>query len=379
MRSSLCVAVGLAALAGTARADELPSLSIYGFLRVDGVVDSAAFDDARSPHAVLPQRPGPAVDAELDVHARLSRIGLQVDEWQVSSKTRGEGQVEIDFLAGDHGVRLRHAWAALHPDKVTELLIGQTWDLVSPLYPLASPSTLLWNAGNTGGFRPQLRLTVASERVRVAAALAGHSGPDGTGGPDADADGKLDGNEGGLPMAQFLIEFRGRVRRGGEPARVGAWGHVARLELDSGADDTSYSIGLHAYAPLGKRVAVLGELTHGRNLAAIGGGLGHGFDATRLRGVQGTGGWAELTFTPTRRVLIAEGVAVDTARRDDLAVGERTSNVMAYVALRARPRDTVEVGVEGSYWSTGYKPAQDADDVVTARAVRVGLHTAVLF
>src|SRR6185503_14221154 len=114
MRTLLCAAT-VAALAAPAGADELPSLSIYGFLRVDAVVDDSAMSDPRAPRYVLAEAQPGHGDAELAMHARLSRIGLSVDQWDVSDHTTGEGQVEIDFFGGEYGVRLRHAWAALHP------------------------------------------------------------------------------------------------------------------------------------------------------------------------------------------------------------------------------------------------------------------------
>ena len=376
MRTFLCAAAAIA-LATPAHADELPSLSIYGFLRVDTIVDDSALSDPRAPRFVPAESGGS--DAELVMHARLSRVGLQIDEWDVSSHTTCEGQVELDFFGGDDGVRLRHAWAALHPNRKVEVLLGQTWDLISPLYPLASPATLLWDAGNSGGFRPQLRLTVtASDRVRIAAAIAGHGGPDGATGADIDGDGQVDGEAGALPMAQFLFEYRQRVGRG-EPARVGAWGHVARAELASGLDEVAYSIGAHLFLPILGKAALLGEVTHGRNLAAIGGGLGHGIHPVRLRGVHGTGGWVEVTMTPTKRVLVAEGLAIDSARRDDLEVGDRVRNLVGYVAMRLRPRDTVEVGVEGSFWYSQYKTPSVDDEPVAGRALRLDVHAAVLF
>lgn len=364
----------LAALAAPATADDdLPSLSIYGFLRADALISDAPLLDLRAPIAAAPRAPDAEADGSFALHARLSRVGLQVDQWRVGGNVTGEGQVEVDFFGGDHGVRLRHAWAAIHTSRKTEVLIGQTWDLLSPLYPLASPATNLWFAGNTGGFRPQVRVThMPSDRVRIAVAIAGHGAVDGTTGADLDGDGAVDGEDGARPMGQWLVEARGE--KGG---RLGVWGHLAREAIDGG-HVTSYSIGGHFHLPIGKGSAMLGEITHGRDLTAIGGGTGRGIDLARRRGVRSTSGWLELTTSLSRRVLFGAGTALDFARAADLQVGDRRGNIVSYALLRYRPRDTVELGVEGNYWISRYLGADDDDDV-DGRALRADFHAAVLF
>lgn len=373
-------ALSLFCAASAAHADdELPSLSIYGFLRVDAIGVDSRVDDTAAPRAVLAESDDTRGNGALAMHARLSRIGLTVDRWDVSDDTAGEGQVEIDFFGPD-AVRLRHAWAALHPTKGVEILLGQTWDLASPLYPLASPATLLWDAGNTGGFRPQARVTVLpSDRVRMAVAIAGTGDPDGVHARDVDDDGRADGEESGLPMAQWLFELRGRVGEGpGEPARLGVWGHVGRDDLASRVHVPSWSVGGHVYLPF-RRFSLLGEITHGKNTAALGGGLGRGIDLARERPIRATGGWVEATLVSGKKFLVAEGVSFDAADEADLAAGDRQRTIVGYLALRMRPHATVEVGLEGSYWSTRYKPASADEEAPVGQALRANLHAGVLF
>lgn len=70
------------------------------------------------------------------------------------------GKLETDFENGGSEsrqiIRIRHAYLRMGW-KDFSLLAGQTWDIVSPLFPTVNNDTLQWNAGNVGDRRPQLR------------------------------------------------------------------------------------------------------------------------------------------------------------------------------------------------------------------------------
>jgi len=370
-RSRLAVlALSAVLLPTAARADELPPLSIYGFARLDVLVDDARMSDVAQPTFVMP---GTAASrgGELAMTPRLSRVGLGIDTWQLANDMTGDGKLEVDFAGGEGvtAIRLRHAYASVAFAHKAELLAGQTSDLLSPLFPSAQNDTQLLFAGNTGDRRPQVQLSVTpGDQVRVAVGLA----PTGwLSHADVDGDGRLDGNASMRPMVQWLIEYRRRMR--GDVLRLGVWGHTASSELADGTDYSSGSVGMHLYLPVSPKLVALGEAYVGTNLADIGGGIGQNINPMTRDSIHGAGGWFELAALASSHHMLALGTSIDTARPSDLGDGDRERNQTIYGVLRYKPLDALQLGVEYAHWRTRYKAAPDGV------ANRVDLHASVLF
>jgi hypothetical protein len=351
--------------------DESPPLSIYGFARLDVLADNTRMSDINQPLYVSRDAMTEAATGELTMTPRLSQIGLGIEKWEVARHITGEGKLEIDFGGGSgtNAIRLRHAYAALMVTDKVELLAGQTWDLISPLFPSAQNDTQLLDAGNTGDRRPQLRLSLFPvDKVRLAVAAAVNGLIDQQ---DLDHDGLPDGMESATPMFQWLMEYRQRVR-GDAIARLGIWGHVGRDEIQ-GVEHRSSSFGAHVFMPLMREVAFLGEGYVGINTADIGGGIGQGINPTTGRNIHALGGWLEMAIIPTERHMLSLGTSADTARGSDLEAGDRERNSTIYSVLRYKPKPSIQLGVEYLYWKTTYK------DMGEAKASRFDFHTSFFF
>jgi hypothetical protein len=356
-----------------ARADQAPPLSIYGFARLDLIVDDAPMSDAQRPFYVESEaaRTG---DSEMSMHPRLTRLGLSIDEWNLAGGIDGEGKLEVDFQNGGTesraAMQLRHAYFALSIADKLEVLAGQTWDLISPLFPAANNDSLMWNAGNTGDRRPQLRLTATpTDKARIAVAFAMPGAVDAQ---DLDGDERLDGLEAATPMVQGLVELRARVR-GQTPARIGVWGHVGKEELGDGTEYDTGSIGAHFFLPLADVLTLLGEVYRGRNLSDIRGGIGQGVNRVASEEIDATGGWLELAAVITPRHMIALGNTLDLPDAGDLEDGDREKNLTFYAVHRYRPHRALQLGIEYIRWFTAYKNLRNGS------ANRVNLHLAMIF
>jgi len=372
--SSVFLAVSLVSPAVALAEDEAPPLSIYGFARLDVLADDSRMSDIHQPLFVMREPGGGALDGELTMTPRLSRVGLGIDEWELDDedKLKGEGKLEIDFggAGGVNVIRLRHAYAQIAFDKKIELLAGQTWDLASPLFPSAQNDTQLLFAGNTGDRRPQLRLSLyPGDKVRIAVAAAATGSLDQR---DLDGDGQLDGMASATPMFQGLIELRKRMR-GDAAMRFGVWGHVASDELADGTRHPSRSIGAHLFLPAGPKMVWIAEAYTGTNVADLGGGIGQSVNAVTGRTIRAYGGWAELAIVPTRKHMVALGGSGDFAREDDLEMGDRQKNGTAYGVIRYKPKASLQLGVEYLYWKTLYKGMSGGT------ANRFNLHASVFF
>ncbi len=217
---ALVVLVPLIPAAAAADEDEAPPLSIYGAARLDILADDSRMSNIHAPLFVEKEPATGKMDGELTMTPALSQVGLGIDEWQLDERGRymGEGKLEIDFGGGTgtNVIRLRHAYATVTVRKKFEVLAGQTWDLISPLYPSVQNNTQLLFAGNTGDRRPQLRLSaLPTNNLRIAVAAAATGTLDQR---DLDGDGQVDGLAAGTPMLQGLVELRQPLSSGRMPA-----------------------------------------------------------------------------------------------------------------------------------------------------------------
>jgi len=353
--------------------DDTPPLSIYGFARLDVLANDSRMSSLDQATFVEREPSDGQLDSALTMTPRLSRLGLSIDEWNIKDdKLTGEGKLEIDFGGGDgtNAIRLRHAYASITVREKLELLIGQTTDLVSPLFPSAQNDTQLRYAGNLGDRRPQLRISAhPNQRILIGVAAAASGVLDQR---DLDGDGQVDAMASALPMLQWLIEVRGRANGEGT-RRVGLSGHAAREELANGVTTGSASVGVHCFVPLHRKVVVLGEGYLGDNLSDLGGGIGQGVNAMTGEPIRSLGGWLELALLPTRRHMLAFGSSIDTARASDVEVGDRERNTTVYGVVRYKPRPALQVGLEYLHWRTQYKDMSDG------RANRFDMHFSVFF
>jgi len=358
--------------------DESPPLSIYGFARLDVLLNDSRMSSLEDPSFVMREPAGGQLESELTMTPRLSRVGLSIDRWEIKDdRVFGEGKLEIDFAGGGsvNAIRLRHAYASIarmRRERGIELLAGQTWDLVSPLFPSAQNDSQLRYAGNLGDRRPQLRLSMyPADKVHLAVAAAAPAVLDPQ---DLDGDGQVDSIAAARPMLQWLLELRSRLGGGdGAVVRVGISGHVARAELGDGTTRPSSSIATHFYIPLSRKVVFLGEGYLGTNLAELGGGVGQGINPMTRQSVHGLGGWLELALLPSARHMLSVGTSVDVARGDDLEPGDRERNGTIYSVLRYKPRPALQLGLEHLYWRTSYK------DMPRGVANRMNMHFSVFF
>lgn len=337
---------------------ESPPLSIYGFARLDVLVNDSRMSSLADPAFVMNEPADGQLESELTMTPRLSRIGLSIDRWDLKDdRWFGEGKLEIDFAGGGslNAIRLRHAYAQvsrMRRDRGFELLAGQTWDLVSPLFPSAQNDAQLRYAGNLGDRRPQLRLSMfPTSKVHLAVAAAAPAVLDPQ---DLDGDGQVDSMASAQPMLQWLLEVRTRLGSAGV-ARMGVSGHASRAELADGTTRPSASIATHFYLPFGKPVVILGESYFGSNLAELGGGVGNSLNPMTRQNVRSLGGWLELALLPTERHMLSVGTSIDVARPEALQPGDRERNGTIYSVLRYKPRPALQLGLEHLYWKTAYK------------------------
>jgi hypothetical protein len=348
-------------------------LKLYGFLRLDTIVDTAQADNAQRPFFIRSRDAAGGGDLNFTMHPRLTRLGLLFDGPRIRQIGDGKigGKLEFDFQNGGSEsrqvIRIRHAYFDTAWSNLT-LLAGQTWDVISPLYPTVNNDTLMWNAGNLGDRRPQARLAYARPLGAGSVDLAGAVGLTGAvDGQDLDVDGTRDGERSVAPNLQGRIGYT-RALWNDDPTQmtVGAWGHYAWEETDSPvaghSDFTSDGLGLDLRLALSRRFALRGEGWYGHNLDDFRGGINQGINTVNGREIESAGGWAELMFTLNPVYSAYTGYTVDDPRNADVAVEGRTMNYAWYIGNRFRLGQPLLIGVDYLRWTTDYRGLRSATD-----------------
>jgi len=358
---------------------------LYGFLRLDAMYDDSRMNDpltpvyARSedtspPGGVPPGVVVPPDDDEFALSARLTRFGLLFDGPVVDGAggPKLDGRVEIDFYNvglddsdSRNAIRMRLAYMTLTWDD-WQLLAGQDWDVISPLYPVVNNDIVHWGSGNTGDRRPQLTLTNTTAAgpgklvSRFGIALAGAVSSSSVVG------GLRSGENSGRPMLNARVGYEGETKAGA-PYQLGVWGHDARFEEDvtgTGEEEfTSQSVGLDARIPLhGDRLWAKGEAWAGSNLADIRGGILQGVNPTTGDEIDARGGFVEVGLQATSHLSLYAGYSVDDPDNGDLDPFMRAKNTAPYVAARWR-YGPLRFGLEALHWTTEYVGLDDGDAV----------------
>src|SRR5262245_37414511 len=145
-------------------------IKFYGFLRLDLQYDDSKPNDPqliqwiRSEDPTAPGTIGAEKnDAQFNMHPKLTRFGIDVGGPAIEALggAKTSGKIEVDFFNTNTSesraaLRMRHAWLKLGWETMA-VYAGQREDVISPLMPIVNNDFVMWNAGNLGDRRPQLR------------------------------------------------------------------------------------------------------------------------------------------------------------------------------------------------------------------------------
>lgn len=235
------------------------------------------------------------------MHPRLTRFGLDLTGPRVSSLGNAElsGKLETDFENGGSEsrqlIRIRHAYLK-STWKDFSVLAGQTWDVFSPLFPTVNNDTLMWNAGNVGDRRPQIRAAYEPTAGKGQFSFAGAIGVTGAVDLlDLDNNGYIDGVQSMRPDIQWRAAYSRPLWVRNQAFSLGAsmfygWLGVTR---PIGGRTVLPAEGYNAdlVLPLTTALAFRGEGWWGRNMSDFRGGAGQGVITANGRMVRGRGGW----------------------------------------------------------------------------------------
>ena len=354
-------------------------IQLYGHIKAD-----ASYDNSRT-------TPGNYVlwvdseatnndDDEFNLTANETRLGMRI-RGPEEGVIQTSGRIEFDFY-GNYAaenkakIQMRHAYLQMNwPDKLFSVLAGQTSDVFSPLAPSTLNYTVLWDAGNIGYRRPQIRLTKnfpldTNAEIKLQGAVAR------TIGTTSALTGSESGEDAGFPSIQGRAGLTFPWLND-KPTKIGLSGHWGEEEYDiasSGANKKfhSWSINLDVEQPINCWLTIKGELFTGKNLNTYFGGIGQGVrpikDANGItinhnNEIDSKGGWITATIRSNKKWRFNFGLGIDDVDSGDVNMGDRILNRCVFGNAVYPITKNAEIGMELSHWQTEYKGLGDADDM----------------
>lgn len=230
------------------------NLNLYGFFKFD-----ATYQDNPMNSLIAPRYAKFGDGNYTNFTAMNSRFGLKLSGLEIGNGWKVKGNFEFDLFDGSSRnqmkLRTRHAYFSLSKGN-SSFLAGQYWDLFSPI----GPTTLmtngyLWNVGNLGFRRAQIRYTYTYSNISFAISLN-----------DPTSNGAI---ETGLP----LIQARAGLKFGNnEKYKVGISGAYGKdrnteTQLVYENDVNIIGLGIDWIIPFTDCLTIKGELGIGKNLS----------------------------------------------------------------------------------------------------------------
>jgi len=316
-------------------------------------------------------------DDEFNMTANQTRLGLRISgPRDVEMET--SGVVEVDFYGSGASenkakIQMRHAYLKLDwPEDNFNIIAGQTSDVISPLNPSTLNYTVLWDAGNIGYRRPQIRLTksfpVNSDvNLTFEGALARNIGRENDLTPATDS-----GEDSGVPAIQGRTSLSFPCF-GYKPTTLGISAHYSKEEYDistngSNGEFESWSLGLDFTEPVNSWLTIKGELFTGRNLDTYLGGIGQGVNTDKTKSIYykeipSTGGWVAASLGPWDRWRFNVGMGMDDVDSDYVNTDDRILNRSVFGNFIYSFNKNTELGFELSQWHTERKGQGNADNL----------------
>ncbi|MCD4727847.1 MAG: hypothetical protein K8R46_09305 [Pirellulales bacterium] len=310
---------------------------------------------------------------EFIVDARNTRLGIDISGPRIPFFfcAPSGGKLEVDFqnslisTENRATIMLRHAYLETKNEEF-RFLFGQTWDVISPLYPGMLMYSVAWDAGNIGYRRAQIRgerYLAFSDVSLLTVQLSANQ--------QVFEDDNVN-NNGEFPNWP-IIEGRvgwtlGQRGKYSLPITVGASAHVGEEQFDHAIvgrniQRRTWSANLDLRIPINERMGFQGEWFAGENLGAFLGGIGQGINPITLNPIRSTGGWFEFWFDWTPYLHSHVGHSVDDPNNNDVAAGQRNFNQCYFGNLSYDFTDKFMMGFEVSSWQTLYADRLPGDAV----------------
>jgi hypothetical protein len=346
------------------------SLEFNGRVLVTGFSNSRRVNNVDVPLFVRPDSASGLPQGGAGIAIRQTTLGLAVTAPQVFGGNF-RGDIDVDFFGGQQPstggrtfplLRIRTARAMVNWTH-GELLIGQESPLIAGLNPvsLASVGTPEFaGAGNLWLWLPQIRAgleTGGKLSLGIQGAVLAPTSGDPANAFDTDDDAAEHSSR---PYLQARVHARwGTDEMAGD---IGIGVHQGWLAVKGDSNVTSSAVAADAKVPITKWFELRAEAFQGQALKGLGGGgIGQGLGVNNVP-VHTAGGWAQVNFKPSTRVLFGAGYGIDDPRDSDLGPGARLKNVVREAHIHVHPGGPFVLGFEYRRLETTYSTGMLAND-----------------
>lgn len=301
------------------------------------------------------------------IDPKSSRFGLDVAgpnvPWLADAKFGG--RVEFDFQgpfinANEGTVLFRQGYCEVKNEDF-RILLGQAWEVLSPLYPMM----LLYVPGCGGGNLGYRKAQIRGERywqLSDELLLTGQGAFTGNVVWDFTGDPTIAGQHAGWPVLEGRVATTFGQRSGPDarPITLGFSSHIGEQEFDfrppnpdpvNDLNRRTWSVNLDFSWPITRRLALQCEVFTGSNLGAYMGGVLQGIDRNTRRAIRSTGGWFDVGYKWTDQVHTHAGYSIDDPINGDLTTG-RTYNHFIFGNVMYDMTKNLMFGLEVSSWKT---------------------------
>lgn len=316
------------------------------------------------------------------VDPKSSRLGLKIGgpdvPWQ-GRCVKTSALFEVDFQGNINstrnrpGLMLRRAFVDFTKND-TRLLIGQEWEIISPLVPQSLNYVPGSCAGNLGYRRAQIRLEKTRDWTQDFSTIWQFAICDNI--PDnLDIPGANTANA-GWPMLQGRVaaSFWKNPHADCQPMTLGVSGHVGEMRYDylsyniDHRKHETWSANIDLVVPVTKKLQLSGEIYTGVNLASSLGGIMQGVDffspgsnQINPRSAKASGGWGNITYKMTKKLHLNTGYTIEdmpeiigSAHLGGGNYAARTRNQILYLNGVYHWTDFLMTGIEVSQWKTDW-------------------------
>lgn len=317
---------------------------IYGFAKLD-----AHFQDG-GVNSIIASRYATAGDGNLALTAMNTRFGFKWNVAELASGWKIGAQLEWDLFDGSSAnqmkFRTRHANFTLAKNG-SKFLFGQFWDVFGPIGPTTlNTNGYMWQTGNIGFRRAQIRYTYTSGSINFAVSLNDPTSSQ------------------GRAKKMPLLEARFGLNLGSKnQIKIGVSGAYG-TETHSGDlyenDVNVMGVCVDWTIPISK-FSLKGEFTSGENLKNFLSKAQIFDDVTAMEyvGKKVTAFWAELVFKASKKINLWAGYAFESLSADQLADGDLDDTNCLFIGIKYILGGGVSMGIEYTNYLSKYLNADD--------------------
>ncbi len=344
---------------GIALSSKVP-VSFYGFITAQGIytdstvqtldpTNASTINALTGINSVENEKAAGAANnnAAIGFTAQNSRFGFLFSPYTIGNASFDvDARLEFDLfsttLTNIHGLspRIRRAYFGMGGDS-WHVLLGQEWDLFSPLNVASFDFVNMWQMGNLGIRRPQLRYMYTHDVSEETGIETGMS----LGLPSNNLNFANTSNDSAMPMLQGRLGLTHNLSAGKMKAYLSGVFH----RTHAAQKINNWGLALSLYVPVHAYFKPSMEIHYGKSLGNL---LSLTSTTTKQRALAG---WAQVKSNWTDKVSTVVGYGMEMLKNSEVAAGAIKTNMDGFINISYSPVKPVSIGMQFDHIRTNYQ------------------------